>query len=65
MCDCRVAAMGRKRMGGGEGASRHCRYQPSLSNQSNRWGQPWQQKAIHKCGFAHMLPTVHDPEVII
>jgi hypothetical protein len=46
-------------------ASRLCRYRPSLSNQSNRWGQPWQQQAFRNCGPAQMLPTVHDPEVNI
>ncbi len=31
---------------GKESAPRLCRYEPSLSNQSNRWGQPWQQQAF-------------------
>lgn len=39
--------------------------EPSLSNQSNKWGQPWQQQAFRKSGLAQMLPTVHDPEVNI
>ena len=47
------------------GASRLCRHRPSLSNQSNRWGQPWQQQAFRCCGPAQMLPTDHDPESVI
>ena len=55
---------------GEESAPRLCRYEPSLSNQSNRWGQPWQQQAFRSLverdsGPAQMLPTVRDPEVMI
>ena len=55
---------------GKESAPRLCRYEPSLSNQSNRWGQPWQQQAfrslaLRDSGPAQMLPTVRDPEVMI
>ena len=39
--------------------------EPSLSNRSNKWGQPWQQQAFRKTGSAQMLPTVHDPEMEI
>lgn len=49
----------------GEGASRLCRCRPSLSNQSNRWGQTWRQQAFHRSGFAQMPPTGPDPEVNI
>ncbi len=45
------------------GASRLCRYGPSLSNRSNRWGQPWPQQAYRRNGPAQMLPTDRDPEV--
>lgn len=33
------------------GASRLCRYRSSLSNRSNKWGQPWWQQAIHTQWF--------------
>jgi len=46
-------------------ASRLCRYKPSLSNRSNRWGQPWQQQAYCVSSPAQMLPTVRDPEIKI
>lgn len=36
---------------GKRGVSRLCRYRPSLSNRSNRWGQPWQHQAIHTWWF--------------
>lgn len=49
----------------GRGASRLCRCQPSLSNQSNRWGRSWRQQASHAGGFAQMPPTAPDPEVSI
>ena len=52
-------------LGAVKSASRLCRYKPSLSNRSNRWGQPRQQQAYRVSGDAHMLPAVHDPEVKI
>ena len=53
---CGNAGEGEKR----RGASRLCRCQPSLSNQSNRWGQSWRHQAS-RSGFAHMPPTAPTP----
>ena len=57
--------IGKSWSGEKRGVSRLCRYRPSLSNRSNRWGQPWQQQAYHRSGPAQMLPTEYDPEVKI
>jgi hypothetical protein len=41
---------------GEESAPRLCRYEPSLSNQSNRWGQPWQQQAYRSLALTRFRP---------
>ena len=43
-------------------ASRLCRYRPSLSNRSNRWGQPWQQQAFrNKRSCANVADRLSTP----
>lgn len=46
------------------GTSRLCRHQPSLSNQSVKWGRPRQRRLSAVSRICAMLPSDFDPEIV-